>query len=122
MASLILVKTGWPNRALSPNARVHHQRKAAAARAARREAYWSTVHALPRGWKANGERYVVTIAAHPAVSRKRDADNLIASVKPHLDGIADALGVNDSLFDVQPVQWGERMAGGWLFFGIEPRP
>jgi crossover junction endodeoxyribonuclease RusA len=31
--------------------------------------------------------------------RARDRDNLLAALKPSLDGIADALEVNDSQFD-----------------------
>lgn len=32
-------------------------------------------------------------------------DNLIASMKPALDGIADALGVNDSRFQLTASLW-----------------
>lgn len=31
--------------------------------------------------------------------RARDRDNLLAALKPSLDGIADALGINDSRFE-----------------------
>lgn len=31
--------------------------------------------------------------------RARDRDNLLAALKPSLDGVADALGVNDARFD-----------------------
>lgn len=31
--------------------------------------------------------------------RARDRDNLLAALKPSLDGLADALGVNDAQFD-----------------------
>lgn len=31
--------------------------------------------------------------------RARDRDNLLAALKPAIDGIADALGVNDTQFD-----------------------
>ena len=31
--------------------------------------------------------------------RGRDRDNLLAACKPMLDGVADALGVNDSQFE-----------------------
>jgi Holliday junction resolvase RusA-like endonuclease len=31
--------------------------------------------------------------------RARDRDNLLAALKPSLDGLADALGVNDAQFE-----------------------
>ena len=64
----------------------------------------------------------MTIHAHPAVSRNRDDDNLIAACKAYRDGIADALGVNDSMFDVQPVQWGDLSKRGKLTFTVEAMP
>jgi hypothetical protein len=32
-------------------------------------------------------------------NRKRDLDNLLAAMKPALDGMAQAIGVDDALFD-----------------------
>jgi Holliday junction resolvase RusA-like endonuclease len=40
----------------------------------------------------------VKIVFHPAVDRNRDLDNMQASQKAALDGIALALGVDDSIF------------------------
>ena len=39
-----------------------------------------------------------------------DKDNCLAAAKSLLDGIADALGVNDNLFDPQPVYFSGRQS------------
>ena len=41
----------------------------------------------------------LTITFHQPDRRARDRDNLLAAMKPTLDGLADALGVNDSQFE-----------------------
>jgi hypothetical protein len=53
-----------------------------------------------------------TITAYPPDRHARDDDNLAASCKAYRDGIAQALGCDDSLFDQQPIQWGEPVKGG----------
>jgi len=42
--------------------------------------------------------------------RARDRDNLLAACKPMLDGVADALGVNDSQFEPMTIrrQYGKK--------------
>jgi crossover junction endodeoxyribonuclease RusA len=115
------IETGWPVPRLWPNDRSHRMAKWRAGDTAKREAYWSTCNAKPRGMKPpKGERFKLTIEAHPAVDRERDDDNLVAACKPHRDGIASALGVNDTLFDLQPVQWGDKHPTGRLYFIVEP--
>lgn len=45
-------------------------------------------------------RLHVTVEFVPPDRRHRDRDNMLASIKSGLDGLADALGVNDSRFDL----------------------
>ena len=40
----------------------------------------------------------LTITFYPPDKRHRDADNMVASIKAGLDGVADALKVNDRRF------------------------
>jgi len=40
----------------------------------------------------------IEITFYPPDKRHRDADNMVASIKAGLDGIADALRVNDKRF------------------------
>jgi crossover junction endodeoxyribonuclease RusA len=58
-------------------------------------------------------RFVVHLEFAPPSRRRHDVDNCVAATKAGLDGIADALGVDDSRFDiaapriVDPVRYGE---------------
>ena len=38
-----------------------------------------------------------------------DKDNALSACKAYFDGIAEAIGVNDNLFDPQPVHFSGRM-------------
>jgi hypothetical protein len=112
------IETGWPTHDLWPNARPHFMRLHSVRAAAKKEAYWSTCVVRPRGWQPPEGRVKLTIYAHPSVNRTRDDDNLVAACKGHIDGIAEALHVNDSTFDLQPIQWGDLHQRGKLVFAI----
>lgn len=96
---MMTVTLGWPSRALSPNARPHWAMLARAKKAARVEGFCDAMSALkfikPSALKdVKAVRIQVTFT--PPNARRRDLDNLIASIKAHLDGIADAIGIDDS--------------------------
>ena len=103
---------GWPNRALSPNARCHWAIKRKATVAARRESHFEAFR------KMEGKRAVpigkigVRLSFYPPDRRARDEDNLIASMKSSLDGIADALRVNDKSFHILEPFVGSPIQGG----------
>ncbi len=63
-----------------------------------------------RGWVAPEGEIRLTITFVMPDKRLRDTDNCLAAAKAGLDGMADALGVNDRQF--QPVtifrQYGEK--------------
>ena len=88
----------WPPRALSPNSRPPHWAVLSKAK----RAYRSACHyeALAAGWRmgtfAADDRLHVRLMFVPPDRRRRDMDNLIAAMKSGLDGLADALGVDDS--------------------------
>lgn len=87
----------WPDAVLSPNARPHWAAKARAVKAARQRAGWLVRVSIQQRAKA-WPRVNVAITFCPPNTRRRDLDNLIASHKAASDGIADALGIDDSLF------------------------
>lgn len=123
MAPLCRIEVGWPPTTLNPNNRAHRAIKARARAAQKREAYWATCAVVPRCFRHNGRRITLTIHAHPAVRRNRDGDNLVASLKGAIDGLAEAMGIDDGVFDLAPVQWGERIPGrrgGWIILELGP--
>ena len=83
----------WPPKELSPNARVHRLAKARVARTYR-EACW----ALTKQSKLVPPGMHLKITFVPPTRQPRDLDNCLASIKSGLDGVADALGLNDKAF------------------------
>lgn len=102
----------WPARDLHPNARVHWARRGKAAKAARRMGWAAAIEAgLPRvQWPQH--RLHVWIDAFPPDRRRRDADGLLSALKSALDGIADAMGVDDRRFVPHPWVKDEVRPGG----------
>jgi len=100
---VLRVTLPWPDRILSPNARPHWRRKAGAVKLARSEAALSTlaaaggIHAV-RARLAGDAPIPITITFTPPDARRRDRDNMQASMKHALDGIAEALRVDDCRF------------------------
>lgn len=84
----------WPPSNLSPNARLHWGARQRLVRQYR-QVCWST--ALQQGAKPiEADRVAVHLVFVPPNRRARDWDNLIASMKSGLDGLADAISVDDS--------------------------
>jgi len=105
----VRVQLPWPEKVLSPNGRSHWTRKAKATKNARHDAAWATRSVIrkPPGWTSAE----VTYEFCPPDMRRRDRDNLIASMKAATDGIADALGIDDSKF-ITTYRMGEPVKGG----------
>lgn len=116
----LVIELGWPAKQLSPNARVHHMVKHRYAKAAKIEAGWATKFARPHDFGTDG-LIAVHIRACPPINRQRDADNLIASLKSHLDGIAEVLGVNDVQFQAPTIDWSDLGPAGRIFITLEQK-
>lgn len=99
----------YPPSSLSPNIRGHWSLKAKAAAKARADAKLACLAAGIRalGWGGMS----VTIEFCAPDRRRRDLDNQLASLKPTLDGLADASGVDDSLWSLT-LKRGEPVKGG----------
>ena len=93
----MIVTLPWPPKELSPNARVHWAKKAKAAKSYRLLAHLLACRLkCPVGWEAAK----VSITFEPPDNRRRDLDNMLASIKSGLDGISAAIGVDDSRWTV----------------------
>lgn len=106
----------WPAKELSQNARVHWAVRAKATKEARNSAGW----AVRRCFKAKPkwQRAIVSLEFHPPDERRRDMQNCIGASKALVDGIADALGIDDSLFDVR-FSMGEPVKGGAVIVTVK---
>lgn len=102
--SALRIVLPWPDAKLSPNARVHWRTKAPVKKRAREYASYATYAAANIGLRELRQRLAgsapipVKITFYPPSNHRRDRDNMQASLKHHLDGIADALGVDDNRF------------------------
>lgn len=89
----------WPPKELNPN----NKPASKAGRMARHKieqtykesCFWLTKQAQET---VSGDRVHLTITFVPPDRRGRDLDNMLASIKHGLDGVAAALGVNDKIF------------------------
>lgn len=96
---VVRIELPWPNKGLSPNARLHWAAKSKLAKKAKADAFALT--------RATGREPVeqtgsvnMSIEFCPPDRRGRDLDNMLASLKHSLDGVAEALGVNDRRFAI----------------------
>lgn len=103
---MIAILLPFPDKRLNPNNSkgVHWAATSVLRKSARTSAYAAArVAALGTPWygieRRKGDAVPLTITFVQPDRRARDRDNLLAACKPALDGIADALEINDSQFE-----------------------
>lgn len=122
----LTITLSWPDKALSPNSRVHHFKLRKAQTSANDEAFWLTRSAMGATWgptvtaiSHDGKSDIILRQiAHPPDKRHRDRDNVDSALKGHRDGIARALGVNDRFLRPTGIEWGEPVAGGKIVIEV----
>lgn len=105
----IHVLLAWPHKDLWQNTTGHWSKRHKATKTARTEAYGAALAAT--GFQALKSAectgYALWFDFRPPDMRRRDMANAQAAMKAHIDGIADALGVDDSTFRIEwPTEWG----------------
>ena len=111
-----MITLPFPPRVLHPNARPNHFVKAKAAKAYRAHAFYAAKAAGVK--KADkGQSAHVDITFHPPNRRKHDLDGLLSSLKSGLDGISDAIGIDDSLWSIS-IKKGQPITGGSVSISI----
>lgn len=105
----MIIDLPYPHKALWPNGRAHFMAKGREVKKHRDWAHVATLAAM------GGNRFAFTppLAINIEVrGRSRgalpDADNCVAASKVYLDGIADALKVNDRYFAAPTITYGPR--------------
>lgn len=111
-----VVELPWPSRTLHPNARVHWAAAYKAKAKARAEAFVMTRYL--RGLVS--EPVTIAVTLHPPNERRRDLDGALSSLKASFDGIADAIGIDDSRWAWRlPSAFAEPVKGGKVCISIE---
>lgn len=96
----LTIGLSWVDSSLMPNRKNgrHWGNSQAAKVKARQEGYMVAKSALHGHALAPADTYPLRITFAAPDGRHRDLDNLLAASKPAIDGIAQALGVNDKCF------------------------
>lgn len=94
----MIITLPWPYRGLSPNDRVHWHRKSTVTKMYRSDCYFLAKLAVGASALSFPDAIALEIRFFPADKRKRDRDNMLASFKAGIDGLADALRVSDNRF------------------------
>ncbi|AZB63881.1 endodeoxyribonuclease RusA [Cereibacter sphaeroides] len=69
--------------------------------------------------KLNAQRAELRFTFRPPDRKGRDKDNMIASIKAGIDGLADALGVDDRRFEMD-FEIGEPVKNGAVIVEVTP--
>lgn len=86
---------------------------ARAKRQHREWAFYATIAEFgPAALEGKIDRIQWLVTFYPKTRHAIDDDNARASLKAYQDGIAQALGVNDKLFDAPRIQFGEPVKHG----------
>jgi crossover junction endodeoxyribonuclease RusA len=117
MSDSFRVELPWPTRILHPNERGHWGPKSRAAAKSREVAGLLTRSRLVAGKPALGERIKVRLTFKPPNNNKHDIDGCLSANKHALDGVADALKVDDSRFELE-LHKGEKIKGGMVVVEI----
>ena len=115
ISSMIKIELPWPDPILSPNARKHWARHNKAKQAAMQEAFYLT----PKHKLWRDKHYSMTLTFCPPSLRRADLDNCLSGEKSRIDGIAKALGIDDSQFRPITIDWGEKVKGGKVIVEID---
>lgn len=116
-APLLKLTMPWPvMRELSPNWRGHWAGKAKAKKKLRDA--WAGAALQQGARKITADALTVRLVFFPPDKRARDLDNLLASVKAGLDGLADVLGVDDSKWSLAISK--AREPGGFVVVEVAP--
>lgn len=96
----MIITLPWPDMSLMPNRKNgrHWGGTQTAKVRARQDGYYAAKQAMGKHQITSAERMPISITFAAPDRRARDIDNLLACIKPQIDGIAQALGVDDKNF------------------------
>lgn len=95
----MIIRLPFPPASLFPNQKHgKHWSSTNEVKAMAREGAVEATKQAMSGFKDDGKAIPMSIVFVAPDKRNRDLDNCLAAAKPQIDGIADALGVNDKRF------------------------
>lgn len=108
----------WPPSILSPN-KIAHWSEKAKAKAKYKQQCWFIAQLEDKVFLPEYEgNFHLNLIFHPPTKRHYDIDNLLASMKSGLDGIALAWKINDTRFRPITIDFGDVVKGGQVILKI----
>lgn len=107
----------WPHKDLSPNTRKDRRYTTATRARAKYDAFYACVEIGAKNLRWPAAHVDLTFC--PPDRRRRDLDNMLASNKSALDGIAAATGIDDSLWTIS-MRRGEPRKHGCVIVSLSP--
>lgn len=104
----MIITFPWPAKELNPNNRSHYQKKAKIKAVQRLECNIITKNTK----HASRGLTPLKITFHPPDKRRRDLDNLLSSCKGMLDGMAEAMDLDDRYFRPITIDFGDIVKKG----------
>ena len=113
---MIEIVLGWPPSDLSPNKRLQWAKLATAKKEYRKNCLSASREQLKKYSKLNNlpERLVLEMTFIPPDRRSYDRDNLVARMKSGIDGLSDALRINDKRFNTVISTMDQDYLGGFV--------
>lgn len=114
----VVIDLPFPAKPLWPNGRAHWAEKARAVKSHRE---WARIAALASGanWSGFKDGVSLAVTVHPKTRHPIDRDNCVASLKSYIDGLADALGVDDRTFNTPSITFAEPIKGGRMTLTVQ---
>ena len=119
MKPIVDIQLPWPDPKLSPNARLHWA-IVYRAKAAYRDNCWAMARAQNVPQLEEKVQYKIELRFVPPDRRQYDRDNLVARMKAGLDGLADALFIDDKQFAELTASVSADSVGGFVEVRIYP--
>lgn len=117
----MIIKLPWPDSSLNPNRKNGRHWGATKEAKDKRmaDARWVALVELRKsGYVPPVGRLSMSLTFCQPDKRRRDMDNLLASMKSDLDGISQALGLDDQHFDPLILKRGEPIKGGCVLVEV----
>lgn len=111
----------WPDPSLAPNRKNGRHWGAVHAAKCKRlgDACILTLKAMRQaGYVPPAGTLALVVTFHAPDKRRRDLDNLLSAMKADFDGISQALGIDDRLFDPLTLRRGEPIKGGAVILEV----
>lgn len=119
------IELPWPDSSLAPNRKNGRHWGAVHSAKVKRLAdarYLALAAMRQQGYAPPPGTLPLVVTFHAPDKRRRDLDNLLAALKADFDGVAQALGVDDQLFEPLTLRRGDPVKGGLVVLEVSSWP